>query len=76
MKFADGAQSLNPVELALIGVVVQLLALQVSQGRVLFIIIFILLALLLFRLLSRGVLSLWALRHHVLYLKSLLLRYE
>jgi hypothetical protein len=56
---ADGDQSLDPVGLALIGVVVPLLILRVTQGRVLLIIvIFIALALLLLRLLSRGVLGL------------------
>jgi hypothetical protein len=49
-----------------------------EQGRVLLIIVtFIIITLLLLELLSRGVLSLWALRHHNLDLKRLLLlRYE
>jgi hypothetical protein len=52
---------------------VQLLALLVTQGRVLLlVIIFIILALLLLGLLNRGILSLWALTHHNLYLKRLL----
>jgi hypothetical protein len=66
-------RSLNPVALPLIYVPLQLLILQVTQGRVLLIVItFIILALLLLRLLS-----LFVLRHHNLDLKRLLLlRYE
>jgi hypothetical protein len=74
----DRDQSLNPIGLLLICITVQLLILRVTQGRVLFIItIFIFLDLLLLMLLNGGILSLWALKHHILDLKRLLLlRYE
>jgi hypothetical protein len=74
---ADGDHSLDPVGLLVIYIMVQLLILCVTQGRVLlFIAIFIFLDLLLLGLLSRGILSLWAFWHHNLDLKRLLLRYE
>jgi hypothetical protein len=58
--------------------VVKLLILQVTQGSILLVIIFFsTLALLLLGLLSKGILSLWSLRHHNLYLKMfLVMRYE
>jgi hypothetical protein len=78
LKSINRDSSLNSMVLALIYITVQLLALRVTQGIVLLIIVIsIILSLLLLRLHSRAVLSLWALRHHNLYLKRLLLlRYK
>jgi hypothetical protein len=66
--------SFGPEGLHLIRISVHLLILAVTQGRVLFVgVVFNVLLLRLLLLLSRRVLSHWALRGHQLYLKRLLL---
>jgi hypothetical protein len=65
--------SFDPEGLHLISISVHLLVLAVARGRVLFIgLVFYILVLWLLLLLSRRVLSCWALRNHQLYLKRLL----
>jgi hypothetical protein len=65
--------SFDPEGLHLIRISVHLLVLGVARGRVLFVgLVFYILVLQLLLLLSRRVLSHWALRNHQLYLKRLL----
>jgi hypothetical protein len=72
-KPAGENYSFNPEGLHLICISVHLLVLGVARGRVLFVgIVFYILVLRLLLLLSRQVLSRWALRNHQLYLKRLL----
>jgi hypothetical protein len=67
--------SFDPEGLHLIRISVHLLVLGVAQGRVLFVgLVFYILVLRLLLLLSRRVLSRWALRNHQLYLKRFLFR--
>jgi hypothetical protein len=72
-KLAGENWSFDPEGLHLIRISVHLLVLGVAQGRVLFIgLVFYILVLRLLLLLSRQVLSRWALEDHQLYLKRLL----
>jgi hypothetical protein len=72
-KLASENWSFDPEGLHLIRISVHLLVLGVAWGRVLFIgLVFYILVLWLLLLLSRRVLSRWALRNHQLYLKRLL----
>jgi hypothetical protein len=67
--------SFDPEGLHLIRILVHLLVLGVARGRVLFVgLVFYILVLRLLLLLSRRVLSSWALRNHQLYLKRFLFR--
>jgi hypothetical protein len=65
--------SFDPEGLHLIRILIHLLILSVTRGRVLFVgLVFYILVLRLLLLLSRQVLSRWALRDYQLYLKRLL----
>jgi hypothetical protein len=75
LKPADENWSFDPERQHLICISVHLLVLGVARGRVLFIfLVFYILLLRLLQLLSRRVLSHWALRNHQLYLKRFLFR--
>jgi hypothetical protein len=73
LKPAGEDRSFGPEGLHLVSISVQLLGLDIAQGRVLFIGLgFHVMAPQLLLLLSRRVLSRWALRNHQLYLKRFL----
>jgi hypothetical protein len=73
-KPASEDQSFGPEGLHLVSISVQLLSLSIARGRVLFVsLVFCVMApRLLLLLLSRRVLSRWALKNHQLYLKRFL----
>jgi hypothetical protein len=73
MKPTGEDQSFGPEGLHLVSISVQLLGLGIARGRVLFVgLVFCVMAPRMLLLLSRRVLSRWALRNHQLYLKRFL----
>jgi hypothetical protein len=73
LKLADEDRSFGPEGLHLVSISVHLLGLSIARGRVLFVgLVFRVMTPRLLLLLSRRVLSCWALRNHQLYLKRFL----
>jgi hypothetical protein len=72
-KSADDDRRFSPEELHLVSISVHLFGFGIAQGRVLFVgLVFYVMVPRLLLLLSRRVLSCWALRNHQLYLKRFL----